>query len=482
MVYPSSGSAPTFAVEYQSNSGTWVDISSSTNRFNIEAEIFDPLHPVRGQEALIEVSNFLGNFNPMTQPALSIGRLMQVRITETNSKLFTGRIKNINMNPDPSKKTAVLALESLLAFYDRTTVTTALQTGVNPASLFALLMSSVNSTSGLYSAEVISSLDNITYAWYQDVALSGALQQIVDYGFYPMSEHGDGVLQLYSRSTGLVGGGSAVDTVINFFDHAITWDSEMMLNNVKVSGNPRAVATSPATVAWLGQVLTVAASSSIGFWLTYVDPIQNALTTPAVSLSSAVNADWVLNSAADGTGADLSGTASLSPTYFGDTAVVSLFNGSGNTAYLTKFQLQGYSVRQISGVSFTAQDATSQTNYGVHQKTFSNDFVNKQAHAQNYSQFLVGLRSTPTPRLTFSLKNDWPTMDKIMPGVNVALVNANAGVDSLWVVRRVAQDVSLDNGIDHTMQVEAEYFDNRPWLILDHPVRGMLDSGNQLSW
>mgnify|MGYP001583873012 FL=1 len=73
-------------------------------------------------------------------------------------------------------------------------------------------------------------------------------------------------------------------------------------------------------------------------------------------------------------------------------------------------------------------------------------------------------------------------MDKIFPGVNVAVVNSNSGVNSLWVVRRVLHDVTLASGFDHVMQVEAEFFNDRPWFVLDHTVRGQLSNGNQLSW
>lgn len=483
MLYPYSGSPPSFAVEYKTNSATWVDVASSTLRFNLEQAVFDPLHPVHGLEALVEIANDQGTFNPVALAPLNIGREMRISITETNSRLFSGRIKNINLNPGVGQKVTLLNLESFLSFYDRTSLTTSMQVGANPASLFAHVMSQINSTTGLYSAEAINPNDNISFAWYTDRQVSGALQQIVEYGFYPMREHGDGVLQLYNRATGLVGGGGAVDTITDCFGMAVTWDSGDIFNDIKISGNPRHVDTNPATVAWLQEMVSVPASSSVGFWLTYVDPTEISLATPAVSLTTPVtSSDWVLNTQSDNGGSYLMATASLSTTFFGQTSVVSLFNGSGSTGYLTKFQVRGLSVRQSPTISGRTQNNSSQLAYGVHQRAFSNDFIDKQDFVQQYATYLVGERGEPQPRLSFSLKNDWPTMDKVVPGANLGVVNSNAGVNSTWVIRRVTHDVTLASGFEHVLSVEAEYFNDVPWLVLDHATRGQLSNGNKLAW
>lgn len=483
MAYPSSGSPPSFAIEYETASATWVDVASHTLRFNCEQEIFDPLHPVRGLEALVELDNHDGTYNPSNLAVLNIGRLMRIRITDTGSHLFYGRIKYVSIDPQPMRRSTVLNLESLLSFYNRTTVTTSMQADSNPASLFAHILSRINSTTGLFSAEAISSNDNISFAWYRDREVTGALQQLVEYGFYPLREHGDGILQLYNRSTGLVGGGAAVDTVTECFGMGAVWDSAMIINKAKVSGTPRKIDTNPATVAWLEQTISVTASSAVGFWMTYVDPVEITVPTPAVSLTTPVSSsDWVLNTQSDNGGSYLMATASLAVTFFGETAVCSLYNGSGSDGYLTKFQVRGLPVRVQPYVSAEDEDSSSQINYGMHQLAVSNDFIDKRQFASWYSTHLVRERGQPVPRLNLALKNDWPLIDKIVPGRNIAVINSNAGVNSFWVVRRVVHDVSMLGGIEHVQQVEGDFLVDRPWFILDDATRGTLDDGNQLAW
>ena len=256
-----------------------------------------------------------------------------------------------------------------------------------------------------------------------------------------------------------------------------------VVNRVKLDSDPRKVSTSVNTVAWLEEVVSIPASSSIGFWLSYVDPVEINVPTPAMSLTTPVRStDWLLNTASDGSGSNsLTTVGSLNITMFAESAVASLFNGSGVTAYVNKFQIRGFSVQGKPHRQIQTDNTSSQSVYGLRDMVLSNDMWRVRSFMQDLSQMYLDDAFEPHERVDFSFVNEFDSMLIPQVGDLVRLVNEPSQINSVFSISGVRHDVQLAAGLEHRVTYRGEYFANRNWLILDHLTYGKLDSGRTLA-
>ena len=262
-----------------------------------------------------------------------------------------------------------------------------------------------------------------------------------------------------------------------------TLNADSVVNRAKISGQARRADTSQQTVAWMSDKPSIVSSGHLGFWVAYVDPVENSVGTPATSLQVPVaSSDWQLNTSSDGTGTDRTSSGSLNITMFGEAAVCSLYNGAAETVYLTKFQIRGFSVRQQPLISVQHDGSSSQALYGKHEFTLESDFIVQQNYAKDYAKYMVDDRSNPAPDISVAISNQFPDVLARSLGDLVSLVESHTAVNSQWSVVSVVHDVSFDAGLQHVMTLGVKFYSNKPWLVLDDPVRGVLDGNRELAF
>lgn len=263
-----------------------------------------------------------------------------------------------------------------------------------------------------------------------------------------------------------------------FFGFDYSLDENKIINNIRISGQPRKLSTTVNTVAWIESIPTIPASSAIGFWLHYVDPVNLELDTPANSMVTPVNStDYTTNTASDGTGTNRTSVASASVAFFGASAVCSIFNGSSDSVFLTKFQLRGYSVQRQAPILYETNDSSSQNTYGKRDFTLQSDYISALSYAQDYGVFMKTERKDPTADIEVSLKNVFPDVLARELGDIITLVESNTCVASNWTIRAINHEVSLARGLEHSASYGVEYWRDREYLILDHATRGLLNTG-----
>lgn len=475
---------PVYNVAIEFAVGSFTDVTSDVNRFNVSRDLGTIYAPLTAGQAMIELANFNGKYSPSNAGSAYAGMMLpnkRVRVQATHSGstygLFLGWIKQWQLNPALGARMTVVHADDVVSRLDDIVVTTSLYSNINPASLFCTVMSqcAVNS----FAADVVA--DSIDFAWFDNAAARKAIQRLVNFGRYGVFQDGGGTVQMKGRYFGAFD--SAVNTIVNnFFGFDYALDDSKVINSVKVSGAPRQLTTSVSTIAWVIGAPSIPASGSIGFWLGYVDPVQPSVFTPANSVSATSSADYLCNTVSGGGGSDRTSTLSLSATFFGASAVCSFFNGSGDVVYLNKFQLRGFSAQLQPALSYSTNNSSSQAAYGHHDVQVSDDFMAKTLYLQPYADSLLLDRKEVAPAIRVELKNQFPDVLGIELGKVVSLVESLSGVGSQWIVQRVEHDVSLISGLEHTLVMDVEYAIDRPYLVLDDATRGALDSGRVLAF
>lgn len=479
----------TYLVGLEVSSGFYSDIASSVLRLHIERRLASTLQPLEDGRLTLELDNASAKFSPSNAaspyyPNLAPGRSIRVQATCQGStyNLFQGRVLEYKLMPGlGQRKTLVEAADAAVRLRE-TVITTSLFINANPASLFTGIMSLSNVAS--FSSDIF--YDTIPYAWFQDISASEAIQRIAEFGSYSVYIDPAGTIQLRNRYFGLNAVSAASYAAVGtdgYFSLDYALNAESIINRARVSGQARRAATSQQTVAWLADRPTISASSHLGFWVAYVDPDSVTVPSPATSLQAPVSSlDWQLNTASDGTGTDRTATGSINVTLFGAAAVCSLFNGSSDTVYLTKFQVRGFSIQQQPHVTVQHDNSSSQNVYGRREFLLDSEFIGTQDYAASYAKSLVDSRKEPIPDISLTLNNVFPDVLARDLGQVLSLVESHSAVNSQWSVTSIEHEVRLDSGLEHVTTMGVKFYSNKPWLILDDPIQGVINGDRELAF
>lgn len=478
-----------YFVGFESVAGAYTDIASSVQRFHIERRLATLFQPMEAGRLTLELDNTAAAFSPANTlsphyPNLIPGKKVLVRATHSGSghNLFKGTVEEFVLVPGLADRLVMLEASDETRKLAETYVTTSLFVNSDPGSMFVAVMSLSNVAS--FAADDFG--DTIPYGWFRDVTAVDAMQRLIEFGDYSGLVDASGTVQLRNRTagwkTGVVASYSVVGTD-GYYSMDYSLAGRTVVNRSKVGGHSRRAATSQQTIAWLNSAPTVPASGHLGFWLSYVDPSEPTVGTPAMSLQAPVSSsDWKLNTAADGSGSDRTATGSLNVTLFGEAAVCSLYNGSSDIVYLTKFQIRGFSIQQQPDIAVQYDDSSSQALYGKREFSLDSEFISAPSYAKDYAALLVTNRSAPLPEITVGLHNRFPDVLVRDLGDIIGLVESHSAVNSQWSVTSIAHDVSLQAGLEHVTKMGVRFYSNRPYLVLDDPVQGVLDGNRELAF
>lgn len=477
---------PTFTVGMEFVTGSFTNVTSFVDKMSINRGLGTVLRGIEGGSALLQLNNTGRQFSPANSaspyyPYVRPQTKVQIQAMHSNSTypLFLGWTRRISVDPKLGSRAAVIEAEDAMERMGAVTLVSTLMTDLLPSSLFAVVMSQSNVNS--FAADVISSYDMVTYAWYRDRNAANALRELIEYGQYSVYQDGAGTVLLRNRYYGI--GGTAILSLSEAFDMSWNSTAKDAVNLVRVASQPRAVSASVNTIAWLKEVPSIPASSYLSFWLTYVDPVETTVPTPATSMTTPVSSvDFFANTASDGGGSDRTSTLSANVALFAETAICSLFNASADTVYVTKFQIRGFAVREQPKLSAQYVDSSSQNVYGKQELSFESPFMSRQGYVTDYAKSLVDQRKDPLAKISLSIKNQWPEALAMEPGTLLAVNEVETQTNSLLSVLRVNHDIVLVNGLEHLTTVETEVAPALPYLVLDDPVRGSIDGTNVLAF
>tara|TARA_Y100000310_G_scaffold326631_1_gene391794 strand:+ start:1566 stop:3008 length:1443 start_codon:yes stop_codon:yes gene_type:complete len=471
---------PSYNVLVEWQSGSFTELGEDVRALQITNQAAGLFDKFKTGAAKITVDNFGGAYSPSNTASALDGFLIpgkQVRIEATHSgstyALFAGKIDNIKADPSMKKKRMVnIDCRDEMKTLNDQTITTSVFVNTDITTVTVAVLDAA----GVASHHVHDlSNDILPFAWFEDRRAKNVIQDLVNSGFYRAYVDGGGMFHFHSRYWDQEG------SVVSSFDEFFALDYQLsdkdVLNKVSVKGTPRVRDTDVTTIAWIDNPMMIPASGSIGFFLQYLDPDTREFA-PADNQVTPVNStDYQTFANSDGTGTEHTATTSLNPTFFGESAVCSIFNGTGSDVWLTKFQIRGQSIQRKPDVSYTAEDASSsQVVYGVRGFRLDNQLISDQFFVEDYANFLKDRQKNPVPEMNATFRNQFPDQLGMDMGVKLHLTDTHLGIADEFNIERIKHTVRFDKGgTQHDTQILVEIIRDQDVLILDHADYGKLD-------
>ena len=168
-------------------------------------------------------------------------------------------------------------------------------------------------------------------------------------------------------------------------------------NRIKVVTHPRRVDLDRNTI-----LFSYTSAPSIGAGQTqiilgqYRDPNQLALRCGGIDMVTPVaGTDYLMNSAPDGSGTDLTANFSVTASFGGNGVEFEITNNGSVDGYVTLLQARGRGVYDDNEIAVEATDSASKTAYGENVLTFDMPMQMSQAVGQDIADYLLAAWKAP---------------------------------------------------------------------------------------
>jgi hypothetical protein len=255
-------------------------------------------------------------------------------------------------------------------------------------------------------------------------------------------------------------------------------DRGATINRVQVKVHPRTLDRSPTVIFSLDQRPYIPRLTSQTFKCPYKDKGSTENRIGAVDqVEPVATTDYVFNGAEDGSGLDLTGQLSISCTWGGNSAQITVTNLGPEDGYLTSFQLRGRGIYDQGEVLLEAQDAGSIASEGESLATLDMAYQSDLKLASDAACYLLAqskgesvLESVTFVAMTEALVEQ-AVLREISDRIDVA--ETMTAVDGAYFINGVR--LSYVDGVLTCSWTLASAGPEEEYLILDSPTRGRLD-------
>lgn len=175
-------------------------------------------------------------------------------------------------------------------------------------------------------------------------------------------------------------------------DLTVTHSVAEVISRIQVTTHPKKVDAAVVVLFLLSNVPTVAAGATILLNAPYTDPDQRAARVGAIGLvTPVVTTDYLGNAAADGSGANLTGSLTVTISDHGTAATIFVTNNSASLAYITKLQLRGQGVYDYDAVVSEVTDAGTADALGETSVDFDMPYQEDLAVGEAVADYIHGL-------------------------------------------------------------------------------------------
>lgn len=183
--------------------------------------------------------------------------------------------------------------------------------------------------------------------------------------------------------------------------------TQPILNHISVTCYPRKIGQTNEVLGRIDQTTPpiIEDGESITLEVRFQDPVNNAVTLGGKDVITPVaSTDYECTDDEPGEGTDETANVSVSMTAYGDYAEIELTNSAGHAVFVQKLQVRGIAVRSWQAVTVTAEDSTSQDDYGRRSLAIDAALMSNPIHAQNLADWLLDYYKDPQPivSVTFS--------------------------------------------------------------------------------
>jgi hypothetical protein len=172
----------------------------------------------------------------------------------------------------------------------------------------------------------------------------------------------------------------------------------------------------------------------------------NAWTTTAATT------DMLANTAADGSGTNVTASIGISVSKSSETMEITLTNNGSVTAYITKLQARGTAITADDPASIKQEDATSQTAFGKRTWPSKTKFIPDTDEALDWADFNLSVYKDPTAvlRMTYFANRDTNAINEMLDRdiserVTVEAENtADLSIDRDFFIEAISHKISAN--------------------------------------
>lgn len=390
------------------------------------------------------------------------------------TRIFTGFIDSITARPGLGEpREVMIGCSDRMKEFSRRVIETRLLRNTTVASLFSEMLDVASISTLARSIAPIE--DELGFAWFNNARLLPAVNEVLTLGGYTAYVNGGGIFTVQDRFYDL--GGPVVASYADIKALGLTLDDTQIINSVRVRGSPREIVDSVQVIAELTEALAIPASGAVGFFLDYQDP-RNQEAAPATEVVTPVSAtDYLLNSESTGSGTDYTGQASVAVSLLAETAVSTIFNGTGAEVFLTRYRLRGKPISRRATVTVERVDEASQAQYGIEQLVLESRLLGSKVLIERRADDIISLRADPAWQVAAGVINDWPTTLELDLGDKIHLSNAFLDIDEQFTIKGITHVIdAVSQGWVHRADYQLEQARTREVFVLNSPTRGVLDT------
>jgi len=257
---------------------------------------------------------------------------------------------------------------------------------------------------------------------------------------------GDGTLRLEKRTAR--GTAAAPVATLDETMHGLTVGRAKsdIINRVRATAHPRRIDASATTVLYsLDSAPQIDAGGTLRILSAYGDPANGNKKCGGMNMVTPVaTTDYAMNTAADGSGADLTAVLSVTAN-FGSAGVQWVLENTGaTTGYITNLQCRGKGIYDYQAIGVETFDQPSIAALGESLSAVNMPYQDDLSVAQGYAEYLLALYATPISRATSVtfITGDGGTLDDAAMDVDVgdliALSETVTGVDAQFYVQAIS--------------------------------------------
>lgn len=173
---------------------------------------------------------------------------------------------------------------------------------------------------------------------------------------------------------------------------SVEMSRDNLLTKVQAVTYPRTIDTSTQILYTLNNVSSVPAGSTLTLVAGYTDPNNRTSRVGGTSMVTPVAVtDYTANSNNTGTGTDLTAQVTVSATFGGNSAAVTITNNASIDAYITKLQLRGLGIYDYGKTVGQDEDAAVAAQFGQSSVTLDMPYQNDPAVGVNAARYLLGI-------------------------------------------------------------------------------------------
>ena len=191
----------------------------------------------------------------------------------------------------------------------------------------------------------------------------------------------------------------SVATISNdMIDMTANRSMKELLNRINVTSYPREVDVAATTVLYKlsNANTTVLSGSTLTIDAAYTDPNQKAARIGGTEMVTPVAiTDYTMNTLADGTGADLTASFTVTPTFGANSAKLTIVNSSAVDGFITLLQIRGKGIYTYDATISTSQDTASQYLYGINTLSYDMPYQDTLTVGQSAADYFKYVYKNP---------------------------------------------------------------------------------------